>query len=355
MKKQTESFYIDLEKVDRVKAEKVINTAGGVWDVKFPLKMDSAFLYFISLDNTFLYRENKYDVGKEITSLSELKKQLGLVPDKFKIKVNPNQSIKVQELLFELGYRWACGNQLILRRYDKYLFLNPNGKITSCDSSFMFNTEFPLPEITYQDLFPDEITDEKDDLKKGFWIDESSKYTNDQLDEMVKSIDNLISKRNKVKPFFIDFNTYFSKYSKPEIKIDKETIKQLVINEPMKEKEYVLNKDIYLDGSINLTKGTELKFAYRLNEEAFFLTKSHDEDMPSHTSIIIPEKHVEEKQQLLSDVVTFGDRVLDKNGYEYGYILTTELKGVVLYCLRNKHIDYSNNTKEFDKNFKLKE
>jgi len=285
MKKQTESFYIDLEKVDRVKAEKVINAAGGDWDVKYPLTNNSIRLFFSTLDNTFFYREYKYDVGKEITSLSELKKQLGLVPidystlrHEFKIYAKTEkEATSIQKFIFENGGLWVDGDNCVMNNYGPWFFWSSKHSCELSLTRYDSNCDNSLPQIT--------------------------------IDQLIK---------------------------------------------PMK-KEYVLNQDVSLDGeNIIWKKGTEVKFAYRLNGESFFLTKSHEEDMPCNSSVIFPEKHVEEKQQLLSDVVTFGDKLKcsDCRSYKFAGI-KGELGEVIVYDVEIKK-SFSVTLDEFNKRFKLK-
>jgi len=79
-----------------------------------------------------------------------------------RIRVNPEQSRKVQELAFSLGFAWA-GDEKKLRYLNKpFLFLN-NMYICYCSDESYFN-DSNKKEIFYKDLFP-KITDWRAEFK----------------------------------------------------------------------------------------------------------------------------------------------------------------------------------------------
>lgn len=76
MKKQTKSFSIDLSKVDRLEVENLIKSVGGVFYEGLMYDECCYFLTFCFAANKFWYR--KYTTLDPITSIQELKKQLGI-------------------------------------------------------------------------------------------------------------------------------------------------------------------------------------------------------------------------------------------------------------------------------------
>jgi hypothetical protein len=72
-----------------------------------------------------------------------------------KIRVTPEQSKKVQELAFSLGYDWWNGNKEAKHTDKTALFFGSDNEI-EWDNEGWFKAEEDHKPITYADLFPEE-------------------------------------------------------------------------------------------------------------------------------------------------------------------------------------------------------
>jgi hypothetical protein len=75
-----------------------------------------------------------------------------MIIEPFKMKVNPEQSKMVQEILFANGYKWKNGVQSILRTELPYLYFNEDRKLAHSENDLDYFVHSHLKEISFNEF-----------------------------------------------------------------------------------------------------------------------------------------------------------------------------------------------------------
>lgn len=268
MKKQTESFYIDLSKVDRLQAEKVIRAAGGVFSKVLYYRKWCDHIFYMQKDKDFSYVNRVITpVVKTITSIAQLRKQLGNVPDSFLV---PNCSMenyeKIVGYLDELNFSGKVN-------YDPFIGMVKVESDMSCKIATM-------PSIKITQIFPElkePVMKEKEYALKNIYNHAIKKYGN--VIEFKKG-----TKVELIKEYWINSSRPIYKISGTDILVSDKYVeeKQPLLSEVVKfGDELITKKTAY--------NGVYIYLGYCTLRDRYYVNDAKDNVVKFYTKIYLNE------------------------------------------------------------------